>query len=108
MQRKTNFIAAIRSRQLVQMHYRSKKSGAVENRICAPLDFGLSRRVGDGVDRYHFWDYEGSRGGHVASIEAPEVVRVDVIDRQFDPNDIVKWNVTQSPWHVARDWGLLS
>ncbi len=108
MQRRTDFIAAIGRRQMVLIEYRSKKSGAFESRTCAPLDFGPLRRTADGIDRFHFWDYDGSRGGHVASIEAQQVTRVEVVGHNFDPSDIVTWDVRQSPWHVERDWGSLS
>lgn len=99
------FISAIHDRHKLRVQFASKKSGQTETRTCAPLDFGPSRKFSDGIERYHFWDFDGSRGPHVASIEVHRMLRVDSVNETFDPSAFVTWDLGAHPWIIERNWG---
>jgi hypothetical protein len=77
-------------------------------RSCAPLDFGPGRNMPDGKPRYHFWDFDNNAGPHVLSLLHDRVLTMDALPVQFDPSDVVKWDVRKSPWFVPRNWGRFS
>lgn len=75
-------------------------------RNCIPFDFGPSRRIKDGVDRYHFWDLDSEEGPHNLSLVAEDIVEIARLEIVFDPAQYVTWTPTN--WIVARDWGANS
>lgn len=54
------FISALEFQEKIQLTFFSKEDTRELVRVCAPMDFGPSRRTHDQSDRYHFWDYEPS------------------------------------------------
>ena len=98
------FIQAIKSKKKVRLSFDSKEDGAPITRLCAPVDFGPSRRAKDKSDRYHLWDYEGKRGPHIISIVVPRVIAIEILEEAFDPAEFAKktWSL-----FIPRDWGTL-
>ncbi len=100
-----NFIAAIHSRNRIRLTFFSKEDGQQLMRLCAPMDYGPSRRAANKADRYHFWDYESDAAQHTLSLLPHQIVRLDVLEEGFDPSEFVTW---PPKWFVARDWGAYS
>lgn len=99
------FINAIRSLNKVRLTFHSKEDGSPLSRVCAPMDFGPSRRAHNKDDRFHFWDYESDQKNHVLSLLLNQIISIEVLSEQFDPSEFVTW---QPDWFVARDWGTCS
>lgn len=76
--------------------------------MCAPMDFGPSRRTKDNLDRYHFWDYESDTRNHVLSLPPEQIVQMESTEEFFDPIEFITWDVNKSPWFLQRNWGLFS
>jgi hypothetical protein len=104
----TAFIAAIHSRNKVRLTFYSKEDGSSIVRLCAPMDYGPSRRAANKDDRFHFWDYDSDTKSHSLSLLPPQVVSIEVLSESFDPAGFVTWSTTTSPWFVKRDWGAHS
>lgn len=102
------FIRAIHDRRKVRLRFNSKEDGQTLVRVCAPMDYGPSRRGTDRSDRYHLWDYESDTRPHPISLPPNQIVSMDVLDEIFDPSEFVTWNLVRSPWWIARDWGRVS
>jgi hypothetical protein len=60
------FVDSLHARQKVLLTFYSSEDAAQLRRICAPMDFGPSRRARDGLDRYHFWDYSSDTKPHAS------------------------------------------
>lgn len=98
-------IQAIHDLREIRVEFRSKEDGgAILSRICAPMDFGPSRRAKDKTPRYHFWDFESDSGKtHTLSLPASQITGVEVLDSNFDPSFFVSW---EANWFVDRTtWG---
>lgn len=93
---------------MVRVRFFSDEDQAVLTRKCAPMDYGPTRKYHDGQDRYHLWDYESDEVQHPLLILPESIESLEVLDQAFDPAGFVTWDVTKSPWHVSRDWGVLS
>ena len=102
------FVAAIHAKNKIRLTFYSKEDGSHLVRMCAPMDFGPSRRAKDKNDRFHLWDYDSDTASHVLSLLPAQIVSVDVVREVFDPAGFVTWNVQTSPWFVARNWGQYS
>jgi hypothetical protein len=76
-------------------------------RKCAPLDIAPSRRAKVKFNKFHFWDYD-SANPHILSIDPSQIIDLQILEETFNPEDIVTWDTTQSPWCIKRDWGRLS
>lgn len=98
------FIKAIHSKKLINLSYR-KKDGTFTSRKCAPLDFGPHKRYPNKGDLYHIWDFEGSNGPHVSSLEADQINSLEVLSEEFEPDEFVNWSVD---WSIPRNWGAFS
>jgi hypothetical protein len=99
------FIDGIIGMKKVTLNFFSKEDGRVLTRLCAPMDFGPSRRAKDKSDRYHFWDYESDTRNHVLSLVPGQVQSIDATDEQFEPLEFMTWPPN---WFYARDWGQFS
>ena len=99
------FISAIHNLNLVQVRFQSADDGgAILTRICAPMDYGPSRKFKDGIDRYHVWDFDSDSGKpHTLSLNPIQIVSFEVLEDEFDPSSFVTW---PSNWIVPRGtWG---
>ena len=99
------FLDAITSMNKVTLTFFSKEDGHTLTRLCAPMDFGPSRRAKDKSDRYHFWDYESDTRNHVLSLLPVQVQSIEAADEQFDPAEFITWT---TDWFFSRDWGQYS
>lgn len=100
-----NFIQAIYNKAKIRLTFASQEDGRNLTRLCAPMDFGPSRRAHNQDDRFHLWDYESDQANHVLSILPNQVVGMEFTAEVFDPAEFVTW---QPNWIVARDWGQYS
>lgn len=103
-----DFIKAIHDKKKVQLTFFSKDDGHSLVRLCAPMDFGPSRRATDKSDRYHLWDYESDTRNHVLSLLPSQVQLITVTDESFEPSEFIAWDTDKSPWFIDRDWGQYS
>lgn len=102
------FLDAIQQRREVEVTWPSKEDGGrMQTRRCAPMDYGPSRRRKDGVNCYHFWDFESDSGSnHVLTLSAAQISSVQVLDSDFDPHAFVTW---ETRWFVPRStWGVFN
>ncbi len=99
------FIDALENRMKVEITFSSKEDGETLKRLCAPMDFGPSRRAKDGLDRYHSWDYGSDERPHSLSLLPNAILRISATDEEFDPKEFVTWDLKKSPWFHTRDWG---
>ena len=92
---KDQFLKAQQSKHKIRITFHPKTDRQTLMRICAPLDYGPGKV--DQSDHLHVWEYEGESGGHLLSLKPEQVVRIDILDEEFDPGDFV--------WFLSRDWG---
>lgn len=102
---KHDFVNAIHSRQKIRLTFSSKEDGHNLTRLCAPMDFGPSRRAHNQDDRFHLWDYESDQKNHVLSLLPNQIVGMEFTNETFEPADFVTW---QPAWFIPRDWGQYS
>jgi len=102
---KEEFIAAIHSKSKIRVTFFSKEDGHALSRVCAPMDFGPSRRAADKSDRFHMWDYESDTKNHTLSLLPHQIQSIEVLPEHFDPAEFITW---QTNWFVPRDWGQYS
>lgn len=102
---KEGFIAAIHGKKKVNLTFYSKEDGGILTRLCAPMDYGPSRRAHDKSDRFHLWDYESDQKNHVLSLLPDQVIDIAILAEAFDPADFITW---QTNWFVPRNWGRYS
>ncbi|MDQ0966010.1 hypothetical protein QFZ20_001413 [Flavobacterium sp. W4I14] len=100
-----NFIAAINAKRKIRLSFFSKQDGTILIRMCAPMDFGPSRRAKNKDDRYHFWDYESDTTNHVLSLLPDQIHHMEFVDDEFDPAEFITWPCN---WFALRDWGIHS
>jgi hypothetical protein len=100
-----NFIRAIHNRTKIRLSFYSKQDSAVLTRLCAPMDFGASKRAKNKDDRYHLWDYESDNANHTLSLLPEQVVKMEFTDIVFDPSEFVAWTPN---WIIERNWGIHS
>lgn len=105
---KKQFIQAIKNRYKVELVFFSKEDGHVLTRLCAPLDFGPSRRAINKSGRYHLWDYESDTKNHILSLSPEQIKSVKILDSEFNPGEFITWDTKKSPWFIDRDWGQYS
>src|SRR3954465_14958486 len=103
-----HFIDGIHGRVKVSITFIGKDDGLRRTRICAPMDFGPSRRAKDQSDRYHLWDYDSAARTHTLSLLPEYVELIEIMSEKFDPGEFVTWDTRRSPWFVSRDWGAFS
>ena len=104
MEKHNLFIKAIHNKLVVKIVVDSKEKGIIERR-CIPFDYGPHRKYKDEINRYHFKDLNSPDGPHVLSILPDQLIKLDLLNENFDPGDHVKWKPN---WFVKRDWGIYS
>ena len=102
------FIGAVHNKNKIKLTFYSKDDGGILARVCAPMDYGPSRRAYDKSNRYHLWDYESDERQHVLSLSPRQIIAMDVLDELFEPAEFVTWDLKKSPWFIKRDWGNYS
>ncbi|WP_449420512.1 hypothetical protein [Phormidium nigroviride] len=102
------FVTGIHSQKKLRLTFFSKQDREQLIRMCAPMDFGLSRRAKDNLKRYHFWDYESDTKNHVLSLPPEQIIEMESTEEPFDPIEFITWDVKKSPWFLQRNWGVFS
>ncbi|PSU47684.1 hypothetical protein C9J12_14135 [Photobacterium frigidiphilum] len=102
---KVQFISSIHDKKKIKLTFFSKEDGRKITRLCAPMDFGPSRRTKNQDDRFHLWDYESDQKNHVLSLLPNQVETMEFLNTDFCPSDFVTWKAN---WIVKRDWGIHS
>ncbi|MEZ8741081.1 hypothetical protein AB6E21_13685 [Photobacterium swingsii] len=102
---KQGFIDSIHNKNKIIVTFFSKEDGRNLIRLCAPMDYGPSRRAHDKSDRFHFWDYESDKKNHVLSLPQEQIIKMEFLDDEFCPSEFVTWNPN---WFVHRNWGAYS
>ncbi len=104
---KEEFIQAIKNKQKVEIEFYSKDDQGYITRVCAPMDYGPSRRSPNGGNRYHVWDYysDSIKGAHQIPLAQEQIKSFKVLDETFNPEEFVSWD---PDWFIQRDWGDLS
>jgi len=100
-----NFILAIRNRTKINLTFFSKEDGKNITRLCAPMDYGPSRRTKNQDDRYHLWDYESDKSNHTLSLLPDQIVNMEFTKINFEPSEFISW---ETNWFISRDWGKFS
>ncbi len=105
---KEDFVKAIHDKRKVRITFLSKEDQGLLTRLCAPMDFGPSRRATDKSDRHHLWDYESDKSNHVLSLLPNQIHSIEVTDDAFDPSQFITWDTKKSVWFIERNWGEYS
>lgn len=102
---KDSFINAIHTKNKIRLTFNSKEDGHTLVRVCAPMDFGPSKRAHNKADRFHLWDYESDSAQHVLSLLPNQIINIEILTDSFSPAEFVSWT---TQWFVKRDWGKFS
>ena len=102
---KDEFVASIHSKNKIRLAFYSKEDRHVLVRVCAPMDYGPSRRAHNKADRFHFWDYESDTNEHVLSLLPRQIAQITTLPEAFEPSEFVSW---VPRWLVPRNWGAYS
>lgn len=98
------FLAAIHERKKVNVRFYSMPDSGVVDRVCAPLDYGPDANLGDGLNRYWFWDYAGNAGPSSQGLVPEQIVDVRVLGEDFDPYGL---GCQITAWSIPREWPSL-
>lgn len=103
---KAAFIAAIHTKRKIRITFNAEEGGGLITKVCAPMDYGPSRKFRDGIDRFHVWDFfpDAGKKPHPIPIEPLQVRSIITLDETFNPAKFISWNTAQCHWHVPRDW----
>jgi len=99
------FIEAIHNKRKTRVTFYSKEDNGVVVRICAPMDYGASKRAKDKSNRFHMWDYESDKKQHTLSLKPEQIQNIEALDESFEPSEFVTWS---TDWIIPRDWGKCS
>ncbi len=104
MQNKENFLKAIDEKLKIKITFNSIEKGEII-RTCIPFDFGPSQKDSaiDKTDKYHVLDLDTPESKpHNLSVTEDKMLKVEVLQENFDPVDYVTW---EPSWIYLRDWG---
>ena len=99
------FLQAVEHKKKIRLKFYSKEDGYILTRLCAPMDYGPSRRAKNKENRFHFWDYESDSTNHVLSLLKDQIVEMEFTDSSFEPSEFITW---PTDWFIERDWGHYS
>ena len=102
---KALFLKALHAKKKVRVKFLAKEDECSITRVCAPMDYGPSRRAKDRSSRFHFWDFTSDVGSHTLSLLPFQVQSIGILGEYFNPSEFVKWN---PKWIIPRDWGQYS
>jgi hypothetical protein len=101
------FIQAINDKTKIRLTFYSKQDGENVTRLCAPMDYGPSRRknIIDTSDKFHLWDYKSPSETpvHTISLSQDQIVKMEFTDLTFNPSEFVNWATN---WWIKRNWGV--
>jgi hypothetical protein len=108
-----NFIDWILEKRKVYITYFSKKDNKNVVRLSAPFDFWPKRKsksdncseyIDNWNDKYHFWDFDGSRWWHISSKNIDEIIKIELLDNNFEPKQLIDFSKIKCDWHIERNW----
>lgn len=99
------FIRAIHDRAKLSVTFYSKEDRRELTRTCAPMDYAPGARIGDGIHRYWFWDFDSDTQEHTLGLLDDSIVNIEPLQATFAPADFVTWIPN---WAIQRDWGAYS
>ncbi len=101
------FIESIKNKTKIRLTFYSKQDDMNVTRLCAPMDYGPSRKAKNKDDRYHLWDYESQSESpfHTLSLLPDQIIKMGFTDITFNPSEFVSW---VPKWFVKRSWGVYS
>ena len=88
-----SFVSAITDKTKVRLTFYPKEDYGQLVRVCAPMDFGPSRRAKDKSDRFHFWDYDSDTERHTLSLLPNQIISIEILADLFDPSEFITWDV---------------
>jgi len=97
----TQFIDAIRERNLIRIVFYSKPAAGTVDHECAPLDYGPTPGEKDSLNRYWVWDNSANSGANPLGLAPDQIVSVQVLGNVFSP---AQFPVGDRLWSVPRDW----
>ena len=98
------FVKAIHDKKKVMFTFFSEEDGCVITRKCAPYDYGVLKKIKDGLPRYCLWDYQGKKRPHPIREKVADVRDIQATDETFDPKEFVTWDTSAIPFMLAREW----
>jgi hypothetical protein len=102
------FLEAIQEKKKILVTFFSQEDRREISRLCAPLDFGPSRRNGtvidNGKNKYHFWDYESDTKQHTLPLISTKIRVIEVRNETFNPRIDFDFNIDNVNWFVPRNW----
>ncbi|MDN4127231.1 hypothetical protein [Pantoea ananatis] len=99
------FIDGIHTQQKLRIRFFSEDDGCYIERVCAPMDYALGKKIRDGIPRYWVWDLESDKFDHTLPIRAERIDYIVNVGEFFDPGTFVSWSPA---WTIKRYWGHLS
>jgi hypothetical protein len=99
------FIEAIKEKKKVCLRLYSKADSGVIDLVCAPLDYGPTGLIQDGVNRYRLWDYTSNNGTHILALLPEQILDLSVLGAVFDPTE---FGAPPPAWSIPRDWATPS
>jgi hypothetical protein len=102
------FTKGIHDTLKIRLTFFSKEDNSHLIRLCAPMDYAISRQYKDGLNRYWFWDYDSDCGSHNLGLLPAQIVKMELLADIFEPNEFVTWDTKKSPWTISRNWGMFS
>ena len=99
------FLEALHGKRKARVEFYSMEDKRQIERICAPMDFGPSRRSKDQSNRFHLWDFTSDTKSHTLSLIPDQIKSIEIMPDSFDPSEFVSW---KPRWFVPRDWGAYS
>jgi len=101
------FIQAIKDKTKIRLTFYSKQDDMNVTRLCAPMDYGPSRKAKNKDDRFHLWDYESQSQTpfHTLSLLPEQIINMEFTELPFNPSEFINWPTN---WFIKRDWGVYS
>lgn len=99
------FINAIHTKKKLKVQFYSEEDGSYIERLCAPMDYAVGKRIKDGIPRYWVWDFESDKTNHTLPLKAERIEYMIETSEAFEPGSFVSWT---PDWVVSRDWGQFS
>ena len=102
------FVNAIHSKSKVYVTFFSKEDDRVIERMCAPMDYGPSKRRGQIIDggknKYQLWDYDSDTKQHVLPLKSQNIRSLDVVSEKFNPRNDFDFDIDTVEWFIPRNW----
>lgn len=100
MNNKEIFIQAINDKKIINLTFNANVKWII-TRKCIPFDFWpWKRKLSVNPDRFHFYDLNSPEGKHNLSILPEEVIRMEILNENFNPWNYVNWKPS---WFIERD-----